>query len=99
MLKTTEENEREIHYTMQDKILWNMECRNSTQHALETQWTNVLGKKHGNKFLVYDELKMDDEMRDEIAINHNTEDAIMEMRLCAVSNVSMKITKWKDIGN
>ena len=49
MFKTTEEDWSEIHYTKQDKNARNMECRNSTQYALDTQLTNVLGKQHGKK--------------------------------------------------
>ena len=33
---------------------------------------------------------MENEVRDKMEINGNAEDAIMEMRLCAVSDVSMK---------
>ena len=39
---------------------------------------------------MHDELKMENEVRDKMEINHNAEDAIMEMRLCAVSDISMK---------
>ena len=48
-----------------------MECRNITQPTLDTQWTNVLDKQHENKFIVHDELKMDNEVRDEIDMNQN----------------------------
>ena len=51
---------------------------------------SVLGEQHGNKFIVCDELKMENDERDEIKINHSAEDTIMEMRLYAVSTISMK---------
>ena len=55
--KITEENGNEICHVRPDENARNVECRNTTQPALDTQWTNVLGKQHENKFTVHDELK------------------------------------------
>ena len=76
-----------------------MECRRMTQPVVDSQWMSVLGKQHGNKFIVCDEFKMQSELRDEIEINYNMEDATMEMRFHAVSNGLMERTKLEDVGN
>ena len=90
ILKITEENGNETCHMRHEENERNMEYRLRTQPVLDTQWKNVLGKQHGNKFIVHDELKIDNEVRDVIHTNHNMKDAIMEMRSCIVSDISMK---------
>ena len=90
MLKLTEENGNETCHMTQDKNSRNMECRNTNQTALCTQWTNVLGKQYENKFVVHYTLKIQNEVGDEIDTKHDAEDAMIKKRLCVVSDISMK---------
>ena len=79
-LKMTEQNGNEMHHLRQDENARNMECRNTSQPVVDTSWMSVPGKQ----------LKMDNELRDEIEVNHNTEDVMIEMIFHAGSDISMK---------
>ena len=64
-----------------------MKFRNVTQPLADNQWKSLLGKQHENKCIVHDEFKMENEVRDEIEMNNDVDNATMEMRLHTVSDI------------